>query len=72
MCLAIPITLRWESHPHRWGKEEVIKIQVTCGKAKEILLVVTLGTWLCDLQNYVFLERGSMPHDSRALVLRLT
>lgn len=68
MCLVISITLIWESHPHQWGKEEVIKIQVTCRNARGITLVVTLGTWLWDLQNYVFFERRSMPDDSRVLV----
>lgn len=75
-------------HPHKpkiripplqWDEEEVIKIQATCGEAREIPLVwnsevlVTVGMWLWDpISRILHTWRGSMPGDSRALVSRLT
>lgn len=65
--------------PSQWDEEEVIKIQATCGEAREIPLVwnsevlVTIGMWLWDpISRILHTWRGSMPGDSRTLVSRLT
>lgn len=44
-CLAIPITLRWDSRPPQWGEAEVIKIPETCGEAREISVVWGSEVW---------------------------